>query len=77
MKISRCLVDEVTVDLTCMASLIIGDGVRNHFQPIITKSFKLVSELRSELVSSAHTVMSSLSASCACLCERHRSRILS
>ena len=58
MKMSRCLMDEVTVDLTGMASLSIGDDVRDHLRPIVAKSFKPVSELRSELVSSAHTAVS-------------------
>ena len=40
MKISRCLVDEVTVDLTCMVSLSIGDGVKDHLRPIVAKSSK-------------------------------------
>ena len=47
-----------TIDLTGMASLSIGDGVRDYLQPIITKSSKSVSELGFGLVSSAHTVMS-------------------
>jgi len=50
--------DEVTVDLTGMASLSIGDGVRDHLRPIVAKSSKPVSELRSGLVSSTHTVVS-------------------
>ena len=55
---SRCLMDKVTVDLTGMASLSIGDGIRDQLRPIVAKSSKLVSELRSGLVSSAHTVTS-------------------
>jgi len=58
MKMSRCLMDKVTVDLTRMTSLSIGDGVRDHLRPIIPKSFEPVSELWSGLVSSAHTIMS-------------------
>jgi len=50
--------DEDTVDLTCMASLSIVYGIRDHLLPIIAKFSKLVSELGSGLVSSAHTVMS-------------------
>jgi len=46
------------VDLACMVLLSIGDGVRDHLQPIIAKSSKPDSELRSRLVSSAHTVTS-------------------
>jgi len=58
MKMSQCLIDEVTVDLTGMTSLSIGDGVRDHPRPIVAKSSKLDSELRSMLVSSAHTIVS-------------------
>ena len=58
MKMPQCLMDEVTVDLTCMASLSIGDGVRDHLQPIIAKSSKPVFELGSGLVSSAYNDMS-------------------
>jgi len=50
--------DKVTIDLTGMASLSIGDGVRDHLRPVIAKSSKPVFKLRSELVSSAHTVIS-------------------
>jgi len=57
MKMSRCLIDEVTMDLTCMASLRIGNGVRDHFRPVIAKSSKPVFEFGFGLVSSAHTVM--------------------
>jgi len=39
-------------------SFSIGDGVRNHLRPIITKFSNLVFELRSRFVSSAYTVMS-------------------
>ena len=41
-----------------MASLSIGDGVRDHLRLVIAKSSKPVSELGSGLVSSAHTIMS-------------------
>ena len=58
MKMSRCLMDEVTVDLTGMASLSIGDGIRDYLRPIVAKSSKPASELRSGLVSSTHTIMS-------------------
>ena len=58
MKISRCLMDEVTVDLTSMTSFSIGDGIKDHLWPIIAKSSKAVSEFGFGLVSSAHTVMS-------------------
>jgi len=58
MKMSWCLMDEVTVDLTGMASLIIGDGVRDYLRSIIAKSYKLVSELGVGFVSSSCTFMS-------------------
>ena len=58
MKMSWCLMDEVTMDLTGMVSLSIGDGIRDHLRPVITKSSKPVFELWSRLVSSAHIVMS-------------------
>ena len=58
MKTFWRLMNKVTVDLTCMISLSIGDGVRDHVQSIIAKSSELVSELGSGLVSSAHTIMS-------------------
>jgi len=58
MKMSWCLMDEVTVDLTDMASLSISDGVKGHLRPIVAKCSKPISELRSELVSSTCTVMS-------------------
>jgi len=75
MNMSWCLMEKITIDLTCMASLSIGDGVNDHLQPIVTKSSKPVSELKSRLVSSAYTVMSVLSASCASLYEKYRSSI--
>ena len=40
-EMSWCLMDEVTVDLTGIASLSIGDNVRDHIRPVITKSSKL------------------------------------
>jgi len=57
MKMSQCLMDEVTMDLTCMASLSIGNGVRDLLRPVIAKSSKPVFEFGSGLVSFAHTVM--------------------
>ena len=53
----RFLMDKITMDLTGIASLSIGYGVMDHLWPIITKSYEPVSELRSGLVSSAHTIM--------------------
>jgi len=58
MKMSRCLIDEVTVDLIGMASFSIGDGIRDYLWPIVAKSSKPVSELGAGLVSSICTVMS-------------------
>ena len=59
MAMKRTLGEDVLVlDGTCLASLSIGNGIRNHLRPIISKSSKLVSELGSGLVSSTHTVMS-------------------
>ena len=58
MKMCWCLMDKVIMDLTGIASLSIGDSVRDHLRPIITKSSKPVSLLGFGLVSSAHTVMS-------------------
>ena len=55
---SQCLMDEVIVDLTSMASLRIGDSIRDHLRPIVAKSSKPVSELGAGYVSSAHTIMS-------------------
>jgi len=55
-----CLMDKVTVDLTGIASLSISNGVGDHLWLEIAKSSKPISELRSGLVSSAHTVMSFL-----------------
>jgi len=75
MKMSQCLMDEVTVDLICMALLSIGDGVRNHLRPIIAKSSKPISELGSGLVSSTHTVMSFFECLPCLSYERHQSRI--
>ena len=51
------MMDEVTVDLTCMTSLSIGDGVID-LRPIVAKSSKSIFKLRSELVSSTHIVIS-------------------
>ena len=58
MKTSWCLIDEVTVDLTDMVLLSIGDGIRDHLWLIIAKSSKLISELGAGLVSYAHIIMS-------------------
>jgi len=75
MKMSCCLMDEVTVDLTCMASLSIGDGIRDHLRPVIAKYSKPVSKFVSRLWALHILSWASLSASCASLCERYRSRI--
>jgi len=50
--------DKVTMDLTCMKLLSIGDGIRDHLWLIIAKSYELVSKFKSRLMSSAHTIMS-------------------
>ena len=50
--------DKITMDLTGIASLSIGDSVRDYLRPIIAKFSKPVSELGSGLVSSVHTIMS-------------------
>ena len=53
-----CLLDEVTVDLIGMASLSMGNDVKDHLQLIVAKSSKPVSELRSGLVNSTHIAVS-------------------
>jgi len=58
MKTLWRLMNKVTVDLTRMTSLGIGDGVRDHLSPIIANSSEPVSELGSGLVSSTHTIIS-------------------
>ena len=57
---SRCLMDKVTMDLIGMILLSIGDGISDHLQPIVAKSSKPISELRSRLVSFSHTFVSFL-----------------
>ena len=57
-KISWCLVNEVIMNLTSVASLSVSDGVRDHFWPIISKSLESISKFWTRLVSSTHTVMS-------------------
>jgi len=49
MKTSQCLMDKVIMDLIRMTSLSIGDGIRDHLQPIIAKSSEPVSDLWSGL----------------------------
>ena len=75
MKMSRCLVDEVTMDLTGVTLFSIGDSVRNHFRSIVVKSSKSVSKLGSCWWAPHVLLWASLSASCSSLCERQRSRI--
>ena len=58
MKMSQCLMDEVTVDLTCMTLLSIRDGIRNHLRPIIAKTSKTIFKLGFGLMSSTYTVKS-------------------
>ena len=43
--------DKVTMDLTSMTPFGVGDDVRNHVWLIIAESSKLVSKLRSGLMS--------------------------
>ena len=50
--------NEVTMDLTGVASLSLSDGVRDHLWLIISKSSELISKFWIRLVSSTHTVMS-------------------
>ena len=66
MKISQCLMDKVTVDLTRMTSLSIDDGIREHLRPMIAKPAELVFKLGSRFVSSVHTIISFLE-HCLCL----------
>ena len=65
MAMRRTLDEDVPVldgqshlDLTGIASLSIGDGVRDHLRPVIAKFSKPVFELKSGFVSSVHAVMS-------------------
>ena len=46
------------MDLTGMASISIGDDVKDHLRPVIAKSSKPIFELGSGLVSSAHIAVS-------------------
>ena len=56
-KMSWCLVNEVTMDLTGMTSLGVSDDIRDHLWPIISESLELISKFWTRLVSSTHTVM--------------------
>ena len=55
---SRCLVDDITVDLTSVTLLSIGDSVRNHLWPVVAKSSESIFKFGFGLVSSAYTVES-------------------
>jgi len=57
-KMSWCLVNEVTMDLTSLASLSVSDSVGDHFWPIISKYLESITKFWIRLVSSTHTVMS-------------------
>jgi len=57
-KMSWCLVNEVTMDLTGVALLRVSDGIRDYFWPIISKSLESISKFWTRLVSFTHTVMS-------------------
>ena len=50
------LMDEVTMNLTGITPLSVGDSVRNYFWPVV-KTSEPVPKLGSGLVSFAHTVM--------------------
>jgi len=60
MKMSWCLMNEVTMNLTGVASLSVSDGVRDHLRPIVSEPSKSIAKLQIRLVSSARTVVSSL-----------------
>jgi len=53
----RCLMDEVTMDLTGVTSFGVNDGVRDHPRPIIPQSSESISKLRARLMSSTQAVM--------------------
>ena len=52
------LVYEVTMDFISVISFGIGDGIRNHLQPIIAKFLEPVSKFGSKLISFACAVVS-------------------
>ena len=56
-KMSWCLMNEVTMDLTGVTSLSISNGIRDHLWLIIPQSLELIFKLRTRLMSSTQTVM--------------------
>ena len=50
--------DEIIMNLTGMASLSIGNNIRNHLWPVVAKCSESTSKFGSGLVSSAYTVVS-------------------
>ena len=58
MKMTRCLMDEVTIDLIRMTPFGVGDSAGNHLQPIVANFSQSVPKFGSGLVSSTHTIVS-------------------
>ena len=56
-KISWCLMDKITMDLTGVTSFGISDGIRDHLRPIISQSSESIPKLRTRLMSSTHAIM--------------------
>ena len=55
---SWCLMNEVAMDLTGVASFSVNDGVRDHLQPIVSELLEPITKLWTRLVSSTYTAMS-------------------
>ena len=55
---SWCLMNEVTMDLTDVASFSVSDSVTDHLRPVIPTFSESIFELWTRLVSSSHTIMS-------------------
>ena len=51
---SWCLVNEVIIDLTGVASLSVSDGIRDHLWPIISESSESIAKLWTRVVSSMY-----------------------
>ena len=45
------------MDLTCVTSFSVSDGVRDHLRLIISQSSESIPKLRARLLSSTHAVM--------------------
>jgi len=58
MKMFWCLVNEVTMNLTGVASLSVSNGIRDHLWLIISQSSESIFKFWTKLVSSTQTVMS-------------------